>query len=232
MTEADWNSSTDPQAMLEFLRGSGRVSDRKLRLFACACARRLWPFLCDERSRRCVDAAEAFSDGAATAEELARARQAAASAVNTAAAAWSPPRSPPGSPPPGLPSAANARAAAQAAWGTADPSAWGAAAEAVRPLQYLHCCLCREFVGSPFRPLSALLPPWLSWAEGTIVRLARAAYEERHLPSGVLDAARLAILADALEDAGCTDAELLGHLRGPGPHYRGCHVLDALLAKW
>jgi hypothetical protein len=62
-------------------------------------------------------------------------------------------------------------------------------------------------------------------------KLARAAYEERRLPSGELDLARLAVLADALEDAGCADAELLGHLRGTGPHVRGCHVLDAILGK-
>jgi len=41
----------------------------------------------------------------------------------------------------------------------------------------------------------------------------------------------LPVLADALEEAGCTDADLLGHLRGPGPHVRGCWVLDLLLGK-
>jgi hypothetical protein len=61
--------------------------------------------------------------------------------------------------------------------------------------------------------------------------LAEAAYEERVMPAGTLDPARLSILADALEDAGCTENELLGHLRGPGPHMRGCFVLDLLLGK-
>jgi hypothetical protein len=46
---------------------------------------------------------------------------------------------------------------------------------------------------------------------------------------GHLDAARLAVLADMLEEPGCTDPQLLGHLRGPGAHVRGCHVLDAVL---
>ena len=45
------------------------------------------------------------------------------------------------------------------------------------------------------------------------------------------DAAAMPVLADALEEAGCIDADILGHLRGPGPHARGCHVLDALLGK-
>ena len=61
--------------------------------------------------------------------------------------------------------------------------------------------------------------------------LARAAYEERELPSGHLDNARLGVLSDALEEAGCTDEALLGHLRGAGPHVRGCWALDLVLAK-
>ena len=64
-----------------------------------------------------------------------------------------------------------------------------------------------------------------------MLSLAHAAYDERTLPSGHLDPARLAVLSDALEDAGCTDAAVLGHLRGPGPHVRGCHVLDLLLGR-
>jgi hypothetical protein len=54
---------------------------------------------------------------------------------------------------------------------------------------------------------------------------------ERDLPSGHLDAARLAILADMLEEAGCCDADLLGHLRAAGPHVRGCWPLDALMGR-
>jgi hypothetical protein len=63
------------------------------------------------------------------------------------------------------------------------------------------------------------------------VTLARAAYEERSLPSGTIDPARLAVLADALEDSGCNDPALLGHLRGPGPHVRGCWALGHVLTK-
>jgi hypothetical protein len=54
--------------------------------------------------------------------------------------------------------------------------------------------------------------------------LAQAIYEDRAFD-------RLPVLADALEDAGCTNSDLLGHLRGPGPHARGCWVLDLLLGK-
>jgi hypothetical protein len=71
----------------------------------------------------------------------------------------------------------------------------------------------------------------LAWQGGVVGEIAHTAYEERLLPSGQLDPARLGVLADALEDAGCTDAELLGHLRGPGPHVLGCWALDLILGK-
>jgi hypothetical protein len=64
-----------------------------------------------------------------------------------------------------------------------------------------------------------------------VVQLARAAYEERILPAGHLDPARLAVLADALEEAGCDNTEMLAHLRSPGPHVRGCYVIDAIMSK-
>ena len=67
-------------------------------------------------------------------------------------------------------------------------------------------------------------PAWLSWNGGTVAGLARSVYDERRF-------ADLPILADALEEAGCDNAELLTHLRGPGPHVRGCWALDLLLGK-
>jgi hypothetical protein len=90
--------------------------------------------------------------------------------------------------------------------------------------------LLRCIFGNPFRSIT-LLPVILAWNDGTVVKLAQAAYEERHLPSGTLDTGRLAVLADALEEAGCTDTDILGHLRGPGPHVRGCWAVDPCLGK-
>ena len=87
--------------------------------------------------------------------------------------------------------------------------------------------LLRDVFGNPFRPIS-INPIWLT---STVTNLAQTAYDERILPSGELDPARLAILSDALEEAGCDNAEILNHLRGAGPHVRGCWVLDLLLAK-
>jgi hypothetical protein len=80
----------------------------------------------------------------------------------------------------------------------------------------------------PFR-LPASLEP--AWRTVRVRSLARQAYEHRIMPDGTLDLARVSVLADALADAGCTDAELLEHLRGAGPHHRGCWGLDAVLAK-
>ena len=68
-------------------------------------------------------------------------------------------------------------------------------------------------------------PLWLTESIG----VARAAYDDRLLPAGTLAPDRLAVLADALEDAGCTDAVILDHLREPGSHVRGCFVVDRAL---
>jgi hypothetical protein len=65
----------------------------------------------------------------------------------------------------------------------------------------------------------------------TVLKLAQGCYEARDPITGFLDNTRLGVLADSLEDVGCTDASLLDHLRGPGPHARGCWALDAVLGK-
>jgi hypothetical protein len=91
--------------------------------------------------------------------------------------------------------------------------------------------LLRDIFGTlPFRPV-AVERGWLAWAGGAIPGLARAAYEERTLPAGTLEPSRLAVLADALEDAVCDHADILDHLRGAGPHVRGCWAVDLLLGK-
>jgi hypothetical protein len=84
----------------------------------------------------------------------------------------------------------------------------------------LQCELLRDVFGNPFRPVTAD-PAWLHRNDGTVVKVARAIYDERAFE-------RLPLLGDALEDAGCTEEALLSHLRGPGPHARGCGALDLL----
>jgi hypothetical protein len=91
--------------------------------------------------------------------------------------------------------------------------------------------LLRDVWGNPFGSVHSLSHALFGWNDATIPRLAQAAHEHLRLPSGHLDPARLAILADALEEAGCTNPDILAHLRGPGPHVLGCWVVDALLGK-
>ena len=83
-----------------------------------------------------------------------------------------------------------------------------------------HCGLVREVFGNPFR----LVTLDRAWLTSTVTALAQAIYDERAFD-------RLPILADALEDAGCGNQDILGHCRGPGPHVRGCWVVDLLLGK-
>src|SRR5437867_1100242 len=82
MTERDWEEATDPSPMLRWLRN--RASDRKLRLFACACVRRVAHLLEDERSRRALEVAERFAEGLANEADLRAAADAADSAANIA----------------------------------------------------------------------------------------------------------------------------------------------------
>jgi hypothetical protein len=253
MTEADWLVCTNPDDMLYFLQGG--ASDRKLRLFAVACCRRIWPLMTDPGSRSLVEAAERHIDGWATEDEWKAASAAAHEAwVESSALCvpWLYGR-------PQRPMTAEEVAAAHvlhattsAAWAigpgsiNAIPGHWGRAvaheaaretARAVnenyptsreRPVQ---CDLLRCIFGPlPFRAVH-IDQSWLAWNGGVVKKLATAVYQERSLPDGTLDLARLAVLADALEEAGCAEAELLAHLRSPGPHVRGCFALDLLLSR-
>jgi hypothetical protein len=194
--------------MLEFVRGKASASERKLRLFAVACVRRRWSFLTEIRSREAVEAAERFADGVIGRREVERA---AARAVNPAGT-----------------STHSARLAEQVARVRLS-RVLGVAAYDINTR--VSVALLRDVFGNPFRSAPVIDPAWLSWQGGTAPQLARGAYDDRRLPEGTLDPARLAVLADALEDAGCTDAELLGHLRGPGPHVRGCWAVDVVLGR-
>jgi hypothetical protein len=228
MDEEKWLACEDPKLMLEylsrgrsarrkaqrFLRGNGRASDRTLRLFAVAWCRRVWHRLADQRCRDAVEAAERFADGAATQAELSEARSAAWTVYARTGAYY----------------ARSVHAAARESCDAAAVAGYAARAARRQREPAAQCVLLRCICGNPFRPV-AVSPAWLAWNEGTVVRLAQAAYDERHLPPGTLDNARLAVLADALEEAGCTDGQILGHLRSGGDHVRGCWALDLLLGK-
>ena len=218
MTEAEWLACADPRRMLDYLEVYHKAARtkggrRKLRLLACACCRRLWHLAKYDKGRRGVEVAERYADGLAGKEELRIARE-------VDEPGW------------------------DALWSAAQYALKEKPQEATdrMALHYylLHgvgtdwegerrgqCGLVRETFGNPFRP--ATVKP--AWQAPQVVALAQAAYDRRELPAGQLDPTRLAVLADALEEAGCADPDLLGHLRGPGPHVRGCWAVDLCLGK-
>jgi hypothetical protein len=219
VTEAEWLACTDLTAMLEYVRRN--ASSRKLRLFACACCRFLFSGK-EDRLRQTLEVAERLADGQTTKAALRRARQAIRAARHF------------------LPTGESEVHVQWAAFWLAEVAASeNAYAGLPYELQYLagqgilswaadqqagSCSLMRDLFGNPFRPAPALDPAWLRWGDGVIPKLAGAIYEDRAFD-------RLPVLADALEEAGCADGDLLDHLRGPGPHARGCWAVDLLLGK-
>jgi hypothetical protein len=99
-------------------------------------------------------------------------------------------------------------------------------------LRSLQAVLLRDIYGPLLYRDVRWEPGWLTRNGGTVKRLAEGIYQERALPSGHLDSARLAVLADALEEAGCNNGEILAHCREQGKiHVRGCWVIELLLQK-
>jgi hypothetical protein len=262
MTEAEWRTTTDVEAMLDYLsqrvrrrrRGGPGLDYERFRTFAAACARQTWPHLSDplreavnslERlpartHRRELDRLRGIWDvelGALCSAVLAlrserpgnvcelaalRLRQSAASifefatrtdpyraaqvvavqVIKTLQAAERLQE---------FPADESIATYGSVQGGGSNPATnWKVGTD-----------LLRCIFGSPFRPV-AFDPAWRTEA---VVALARGIDERR-------DFAALPVLADALEDAGCADAELLAHCRGPGPHARGCHAVDHVLGRW
>jgi hypothetical protein len=235
MTEAEWLACHSPKAMLDFLRA--RVGPRKLRLFAVACCRRVWPLLTDPRSRAAVEVVERYADGLASPEEMHDAYRLARA---VARAAWKDvgvARDDPDAVAAAHKAAEAARAAAEAACeesavaATAVAAAAGCTAYAADPALQAHvaaehraqCRLLRCVVGNPFRPAS-VEPAWLAADGGAAVELAHRIYQGRAFE-------RLPELAGALAHQGCTDEAILGHCRPGGEHVRGCWVVDIILSK-
>jgi hypothetical protein len=247
MNEALWLNCTDLGAMFDFLKG--KTSDRKQRLFACACCRRIWYLVHENRSRKAAEVAERYADGLATEEE----RQAAWAALQVVFVPF--------------PYTIGMKNALAAIVSTAGPSPFDRSPVVARDArnavifrdippedvisgvvfsdgapkvseeilstearefdraveEAAQADLVRDLFGNPFCPVT-LDPTWLTRNGGTTRKLAKTIYNE-------LDFAALPALADALEDAGCTEYALLDHCRGSTPHARGCWALDLLLKK-
>jgi hypothetical protein len=236
MTEAEWMECTDPTAMFKALYTTTgepikiifRSSERKLRMFAVACCRRIWHLLPDTWSRQAVEVAERYADALATEEELETAAAAACSVWDTdverasTEGQWN------------RESRSLLYTAAAAAYNVAIPLGWwGAAPAFVAPDEIAReisaqsgaecaaqCVLLRDIFGNPFHAIT-MTPRWRT---STTVAIAHVIYEDRRFQD-------LPILADALEDAGCDNVDILTHCRGGGEHVRGCWVVDLLLGK-
>lgn len=260
MTETDWQACSDAQVMLDWLtgktkdRGTGwfhfwrrsvpgplpaelaqQASDRKLRLFACACCEPIKDLLNDRRSRRALEIAERFADGEVSMPEMNSAWDAAETALDSLRANPLPDAL--------LPSLSTHKAlawAARAAAATLEQEAGNAARRAAEAVArtaeevaawdaawaariWARAPLIRDIFGNPFRTVT-VDPAWLTWNDGTVPKIAQNTYANRRFED-------LLILADALMDAGCHDEEILNHCRSDGPHVRGCWLLDLLLAK-
>jgi len=229
------------------------ASDRKVRLFGCATVRRAWHAIPETGSfRHLVELGELYADGMIGRDELASGRREAELAYTATMTMahqgrrWTLIRmgmfvileTTRGWPYPLVErvqdlvgqSANDTDAARKAPAGEevqAARAAWSAALQARNSEREAQSGLLRDLFSNPFRPVS-FAPVWRT---PTVTALATAAYEDRVLPVGTLDNDRLAVLADALEDAGCDNADILTHLRSPGPHVRGCWPLDLLLAR-
>jgi hypothetical protein len=238
MTESEWNTATDPDAMLEFLgrsrfalsKSGCRLSARKFRLCAVAVCRRVWPMLADGRLRTAVETAEKYADGDVTDEELATVHSDADSTSAKLLAAAFTSRSREAGMQANAASAASsalrlfafdaARCSTNFACLAASGNAIGENARSYDE-RLAQAQILRDIFDTPWRPVSAIEVPSQNFA---IARLAADIYEERAF-------SRLPELAVALEEAGCRDAVLLGHLQGEGPQVKGCWALDTILGK-
>jgi hypothetical protein len=250
--ESEWQTSTDPQRMLYFLQEAGKLSERKSRLFSVACCRRLWSYL-EEQSRWAVRAIEQFAEGQATERKRAKAKSKAQAVWDRLAVTFA-------NDGPGSLEAFAAAAVLALTASTEEEATWlrygqfiaqqvaaGVLIAEWRTLDEMEaekarlrredkpglalCDLLRDLFGNPFRATSAVAPCVLTWNNGCVGNLATAVYEAMSLPCGTLAPDRLAVLADALEEAGCIDDTLLDHLRSPGSHVRGCYAVDLCLGK-
>jgi hypothetical protein len=209
ISEEDYLQSEDFNVVLEPLRTI--YSSRKWRLFALSCVRRIWG-LVPKPLQDSVELAERFVDRKVTAKELAAARprysphwNGAEHAAYRAACTNSEIIKLAQSSIPQFAARENRSKHIEAA----ERETWKAQVQ-----------LLRDIFGNPFRPV-AFSPDWRT---STATALASQMYESR-------DFSAMPILADALQDAGCDNADILEHCRGSDPHVRGCWCVDLVLSK-
>jgi hypothetical protein len=236
MTEAEWLESINAQAMLDCL--DSKASPKKLRLFACALLREM----AESEVMAAIDVAERLADGHATSRDVMIAQvelnpvgmnyclnkgesfgwqQAAMNDLfretfgvrEAKTIAEGRLRNGPGS----------KSRPTDDEW-SGRTNEW-IAYEVRRLTDASHemSGILRDIFGNPFRPV-ALDPAWLTWNNATVPTIAHHIHHDRAYHD-------MPILADALEDSGCTDPDILTHCRGARPHVRGCWVIDLILGK-
>lgn len=203
MTETEWQACKDPKKMFHWLlQCTGNLSRRKARLFLCGFCRTLRNWEKDDRSRAAVEVSERFADGHVRKEEFQNARNEARKACEDA----------------DLFAVTIGVVALDAKWSMGRVFAGGLTTPDIEENKYQ---VLRDLFGPlPFRSLA--IDQSLQTSE--VLALASSIYRQRSFD-------RLPELAQALESAGCTDPDLLEHLRSPGPHCLGCWGLDLVLGK-
>jgi hypothetical protein len=206
MTEQEWMASADARAMLAYLET--KAGERKARLCAICRCRQLARFLSEE-SIKALESSEMVADGLLPGKEF----------TSPGATKYTP----------GGYVELLTAVAVQIKGGRGKTVAasimswvrvsWNYALSGERE-RAGYCNYLRDIFGNPF--LSVTVNP--SWRTPTVASLAEAIYTEKAFD-------RMPILADALEDVGCDDADILKHCRRPGEHVRGCCVVDLLLGK-
>lgn len=232
-------SGMESYRILDSLKSEGSL--RKLRLFACgACRQKIAHLLVDERSWQAIEVAESYAEGETDRESLRKAWLDACEVLRELHTDWDP-------------SAqelqfGDAQRAATAAAHTAHRSRgcarstagmifsiqWyrgGAQNEEILQAERASNAVLVNCVFGNLIQSTALSESWHSWHDGVIPKMAQEIYNKRELPSGALDLTRMSVLADALEESGCDNQEILDHCRGDGPHVRGCWVIDLVLGK-
>jgi len=239
-----WVAKNPDGDWIEFLLEKG-ASARKFRLFSCACCRLIWLFLTYEHTREVVEVAEGFADGLVTEagrdaaevglypvhnirDEKEQSKPEWQAAIAASYAVWSDPRGNHGDAHGAGYIESHVRSTIAAAQ---RQGATSSVEEQVDAAGRYFLCLWGDIFGIFFDVSPVIDPSWLNWNNGTVRKLAASVYENRELPSGRFDPDRVGVLADALEEAGCTNPDILGHVHWPGSHVRGCWVVDLVLGK-
>lgn len=218
MTEAEWLLCTDPTPMLDFISNQpswSQLSSRKARLFACACCRHVWDQLLSPLAKHTVEATERLADAVTEGSYILD--------NDLPFDLWSLMKEEGGWQQNKI--ARGLYLVVRDGWSQAREVAWETSSLAPRRRERQYqTALLRCITGRLlFRPI-LVDPAWLIWKSGTIPTIAKAIYGDKAFGD-------LSVLADALEDAGCVDADLLAHCRESGPHVRGCWAVDMLLGS-